>query len=555
MRLNAEMFEDVRGSRSVRTTVYLHGPIAWPDGPLASWSASPPEIPVDQESKLPGAATRTLANLDVIAPDDLDAEQVEAQMAELREELSSSPGTWVERERVGGRYLVAERAAADRDAVLRDLLQEARARLRRRKQWTPLRVLRVELSDFRRIDRLTLAPSANPSTVLVGANGSGKTTLLDAMVLLLSHFEGGIRGSAERPRELADDDIMNGLDATTISITMQVGTNPVTWSLSHTRGGGIPPARERAGLFSLDDEVAALRGELARGNVCLPIALYYPVNRAVLDIPMRIRTTHPFEPLEAYDGALAHGTSNFRLFFEWFRAREDLENETRIRRSDHRDHELEAVRRAIASLLPGVSDLRVQRSPLRMVVTKGEWTLYVDQLSDGEKCLLAMAGDLARRLAIANPFADDPLHGGGVVLIDELELHLHPGWQRRIVPSLERTFPNCQFIVSTHSPAVLGHVDHDSVFILNAEATGVRVARPDVSKGMDVNRILEDLLDVPARPEEFEKRLEEMYRRMDAGDTTGARAIHAELVATLKADDPALVKADVLLRRREARRP
>ena len=551
MRLIAKMLEDGRGSRSVRATVLLHGPIAWSEGPVASWSEATQEKPVDQESWLPGTATRTLAQLDVLAPDDRDEEHVAVQLDVLSEELSRSLSTWVEQQGVGARFQLATRAAEERDAILGDLVQAARVRLRRRKRWTPLRVLRVELSDFRGIDCLTVAPSANQTTVLVGVNGSGKTTLLDAMVLLLAHFEAGVRGSPERPRELTNDDVMNGRDTATITITVQVGTNPVTWSLLHARGGEIPLAGERAGLFSLDEEIAHIRDEIARGDVWLPVAVHYPVNRAVLDIPLRIRTTHPFEPLEAYDGALAGGSSNFRLFFEWFRDREDLENETRIQRSEHRDHQLEAVRRAITSLLPGVSDLRVQRAPLRMVVTKREWTLYVDQLSDGEKCLLAMAGDLARRLAMANPFADDPLQGGGVVLIDEIELHLHPGWQRRIVPALERTFPNCQFIVSTHSPAVLGQVDHDSVFILKPEATGVRVARPDVSKGMDVNRIYEDLLDVSARSEEFERKLEEMHRRMDAADTAGARALHTELAATLGADDPALVRAEVLLRRRE----
>ncbi|MEP7125975.1 MAG: AAA family ATPase [Byssovorax sp.] len=538
----------------MQTVVYLHGPIAWPEDPIASWSVAPPTRPIDQEPRIPGAAARTLANLDLLAPDDLDDEQVEAALLTLPDALSASADTWVQHGRVGARLLLAARAAPDRGAILNDLLSAARVRLRRRRFWTSLRVLRLELTDFRSVDQLTLALSANPTTALIGVNGSGKTTLLDAMVLLLAHLEAGIRKSPARPRDCTDDDITNGRGSTRIAITADVGGNPVAWSLAHTRGSEPGPANERAGLLSLDEQVAQIRAEIDRGDVCLPVAVHYPVNRSVLDIPLRIRTTHPFEPLEAYDGALARGSSNFRLFFEWFRDREDLENETRIQSSDHRDHQLEAVRRALTSLLPEVSDLRVQRAPLRMVVTKGDWTVYVDQLSDGEKCLLAMAGDLARRLAMANPFADDPLQGGGVVLIDEIELHLHPGWQWRIVRALEKTFPNCQLILSTHSPAVLGYVDHESVFILKPDATGVRVARPDISRGMDVNRILEDLLEAPARLEEFKDRLEEMHRRMDAGDTEGARAIHAELSATLGPDDPALVKADILLRRREAAR-
>lgn len=554
MRLSTQMFEDARGTRSVQTVLYLHGPIAWPDDPIASWTVAPPSKPIDHEPRIPGAAARTLANLDILAPDDLDDEQVEHGLFALQDALSGSADAWVHHDRVAARLLVAARAEPERAAILDDLLSAARVRLRRRRLRTSLRVLRLELTDFRSVDRLTLALSANATTALIGVNGSGKSTVLDATILLLTHLEAGIRKSPHRPRDFTDDDITNGRGATRIAITAEVGGNPVTWSLVHTREGGPGPANERAGLFSLDENVAQIQAEIERGDVCLPVAVFYPVDRSVRDIPLGTRTTHRFEPIAAYDLALSRGIANFLLFFEWFRDREDLENETRIQTSDHRDHQLEAVRRAIASLLPEVSDLRVQRAPLRMVVTKGDWTLYVDQLSDGEKCLLAMAGDLARRLAMANPFADDPLQGGGVVLIDEIELHLHPGWQWRIVRALEKTFSNCQFIVSTHSPAVLGYVDHESVLILKPDATGVRVARPDISRGMDVNRILEDLLEAPARLEEFKGKLEEMHRRMDSGDTAAARALYAELAATLGPDDPALVKAEILLRRREAAR-
>ena len=68
--------------------------------------------------------------------------------------------------------------------------------------------------------------------------------------------------------------------------------------------------------------------------------------------------------------------------------------------------------------------------------------LDVLQLSDGEKCTLALFGDIARRLAIANPSLDDPLQGDGVVLIDELELHMHTSWQRKVISMLKKTFPN-----------------------------------------------------------------------------------------------------------------
>jgi predicted ATP-binding protein involved in virulence len=555
MHLNTQLLEDARGHRSTRAKLSLHGPLAWTDDdPVAFWEAPNPGKLVDQDILSDTAGDRTIAYIDILAPDEMDETDLEAALGGLRDQLTRSPNEWVRRGHVAAYLFLPPRLLQQQAGILDTLLEAAGVRVRRRQLRTSLRVLRLELTDFRGIDHLPLAFASSQTTVLVGTNGSGKTTLLDAMVLLLSHLQSGILGGKRPPRAFSDADIMNGRVFSSISTTAAFGDNPVTWSLSHERGGEAPDAKKREGLFSLDEEVAQIRAKLGRGDVCLPVAVHYPVNRSVLDIPLRIRTQHPFEPLEAYDGALAGGRSNFRLFFEWFRNREDLENERRIHDPQHRDHQLEAVRRAIQSLVPEFSDLRVRRAPLGLVVTKGERTLFVDQLSDGEKCLLAMVGDLARRLAMANPFADDPLQGGGVVLIDEIELHLHPGWQRRIVPALERTFPNCQFIVTTHSPAVLGHVDHEGVVILKPEGTGIRVERPDTSKGMDVNRILEDLLDVPARPEEFQQQFDELHRRLDAGDTVGARALHEQLASILGVNDPALVKAEVLLRRREAAR-
>lgn len=100
-----------------------------------------------------------------------------------------------------------------------------------------------------------------------------------------------------------------------------------------------------------------------------------------------------------------------------------------------------------------------------MEIEKDGQLLTVNQLSDGEKCLIAMVSDLARRMAIANP-TGDPLQGEGIILIDEIDLHLHPKWQRMIVPKLLEVFPNCQFIISTHSPHVLTHIQPENIFLL-----------------------------------------------------------------------------------------
>ena len=122
--------------------------------------------------------------------------------------------------------------------------------------------------------------------------------------------------------------------------------------------------------------------------------------------------------------------------------------------------------------------------------------LPVAQLSDGERGLLAMVFDLTRRLTQANPEMEDPAaEAEAVVLIDEIELHLHPGWQRRIVRNLTETFPKCQFIATTHSPQLIGEVEHDRIQII---ADG-QVYSPTHSFGVDSSRVLEEIMGADPR--------------------------------------------------------
>ena len=84
-----------------------------------------------------------------------------------------------------------------------------------------------------------------------------------------------------------------------------------------------------------------------------------------------------------------------------------------------------------------------------------------------KKSLLALVGDIARRLILANPSLENPLYGEGIVLIDEIELHLHPKWQREVINKLREVFPNIQFILTTHSPQVISEISRECLHILS----------------------------------------------------------------------------------------
>ena len=215
-----------------------------------------------------------------------------------------------------------------------------------------------------------------------------------------------------------------------------------------------------------------------------------------------------------------------------------------------RDPQLVSVRDAVHTLLPGFSGLMVERKPkLKMVVSKNNIKLSISQLSDGEKCYIAMIGDLARRMAIANPSKSNPLLSSGIVLIDEIELHMHPEWQRSIVPNLRKIFPNIQFIVTTHSPQVLGEVRDMSIVKLISDGTSIEARLNDLAFGRDSAFILEENMDTSGRNTEVSASISEMYEFISAGEYNIAEGKVEKLSEGVGNDDADVVKARALIAR------
>jgi len=397
--------------------------------------------------------------------------------------------------------------------------------------------------------------------VFVGANGAGKSSVLDAAAIMLSWLVNRIKSAGASGRPITESDIQNGASTAILELTLAIADARYQWKLVKSHKGRASQ-EQRSNIKQLNQLTKGLQQRISNKEerVNLPLAAYYPVNRAVLDIPLRIRARHSFDLWAAYDESLTSG-ANFRTFFEWFRQREDLENENRkyadqpslFKQKDVQfpDPQLETVRNALTQFMPEFTNLTVRRSPLRMEVLKNGKPLTVNQLSDGEKCLMAMIGDLARRMAIANPLRDDPLQGIGVVLIDEIDLHLHPKWQRIVVPRLLEVFPNCQFLISTHSPHIITHVQPENLFILRMTDEGLISLRASESYGKTVERVLEDLMGLDTtRPDEVSDTLRQIYDQIDEGQLGEAKETIDELKNRI-GEDPDLVKASVLIKRKE----
>lgn len=415
-----------------------------------------------------------------------------------------------------------------------------------------MRLHKLTLENFRGFEKLELdfEPAGGKPIVLVGVNGAGKSSILDAVALMLSWFVEGVRsGMPETGEPLAENDIRAGAASCVVGLT---ATFPgyetgVTWMVSTTRPGHpVTTTNECAALRSV---TASVQRTIAAGVPVLPLAVHYPTNRSALDIPARIRTPHEFSALSAYEGALQGAASDFRGFFEWFREEEDIFNEqlalskTREQVAAERPA-LGHVRRAIEAFFPGSSGLRIERRPQKMTLEHNGVRLDVSQLSDGEKCQLAMIGDLARRMVLAGPGLTDPLAQEAVVLIDEIELHLHPALQRTVLPRLRQVFPNTQFIVSTHSPQVLSSVTSKSVRLLDqfeCKALGRGTWR------RDTNRILEAVFDDPGRPPEVASKLQALKVAVDEDEFATARNLISELRELIEGEDPEVFFYEQLL--------
>ena len=431
--------------------------------------------------------------------------------------------------------------------------------------WSPImRLERVIIENYRAIERLEL-PLDPQLTVLHGDNGHGKTSVLNAIAVGLSGIPKALSTQPRDTIRVRDTDRrMSG--SLRVNLT---ATNGLSW-----QQGGSSRARPPRALQELISKIIKA-DDMDRQPIDLPILAWYDTDRAVLRAaPMRSRAVSTFSRYDALEGAFS-ARASFRAFFEWFYEREnhEIRQQRKLRDFDYKLHDLNAVRWAISNMVDGVSqpsiENRLGNSPesdrYRFVVSlSGEYgegeTLEIDQLSGGYRIMLALVADLARRMAQGNPHLDDPLQSEAIVLIDEVDLHLHPSWQQRVLPDLMRTFPNAQFIVSTHSPQVLTTVKPEHIVSLHREGDGISAAGAGGHTfGAKAGDVLDVVMGVKERPPgEHNKFVSKLERYNDLvyagrGESPDALRLRHELEG-LSPRDPGLGRADAEMRRQKVMR-
>jgi len=399
-------------------------------------------------------------------------------------------------------------------------------------------------------------PEGNKPAVFIGVNGAGKTTIIEAITGCLWDFYLKIQGKKLSKDKRFDKSNINvysdEFSKVSLSWTNSSDSNLETgFEISKT----LHPEYKLIGRGEVTDYVSNLKGETGyfKNEMSVDIVVYYPVERTVLDPSLKSKNIGKNNQFDAFKDAF-DSSIDFNTFFDWFRSAEDVENEMRLNKeSRYSDKGLDAVRKAILIFLENYSKIRVRRtSPAaELILEKSGKEFNINQLSHGEKALIAMVGDLARRLVIANPGLKNPLNGRGVVMIDELDLHLHPKWQKNILGKLVKTFPNIQFICTTHSSLVINHLDKESIFLLeNARCYTLTERYRDFnSYGADIEDILKIVQDTGnILPQDIKEQFDELHQKIESNNIEEARAIINALKEKTDPNQPELQKAETQIK-------
>ena len=444
-----------------------------------------------------------------------------------------------------------------------------------------MKLKKLTLSNFRGFEQIEV-DFCDDFTVIAGVNGSGKSSLLRAISGIGSYLLPEITPAKKEAFLLTDADIYSGKPALSISASFKTYEQMLYGQISRSKTDpedvpklmvereSIRSKRRYTKKGSEEDidfenrlyEIEQLlkesknhfswqseKGEIEIGN---PLIIHYSTKRVLTRLPTRLSKVQPLTPANAYLKSLQESEISLNDFANWYRACEN----GLLGKENFGSKLLQMLEVVIENMLPNFSDLLLVDKPKpHFKIRKNNIQLELEQLSEGERGILALAFDLTRRLTLANPQSQNAIKEGfALVMIDEIELHLHPKWQRQVLKRLTAIFKNCQFIVTTHSPQVIGQAPAENLrllYINEVEEKGkICAVTPHQALGMDSSWILQNIMNCPARDYVTEQKLRTIFDEIDKNELVSARHKINELLNEV-GDFPDLQETSALLDRLE----
>ena len=427
---------------------------------------------------------------------------------------------------------------------------------------------KLKLHNFRCYEKLEIDFNRQ-LTVLVGKNGSGKTTVLEAIAIALGTWFVGFnivnaKGINKRTDPLRKAYQIGATDDVQTQFPVEIEAwgkieeskdQILHWKRELYTPTGTMTTKDAKEIVEYAAEYQKAISE-GRTDIYLPMVAYYGTGR--LWDYHRQKRTDVFKVSSRTNGYIdcLDGTANVKLMMDWFQIM-TINKYQRQEENLESNPELDTVYLAMEKCLTnlsGYSDVKIRYNMGTQELDvyyseqdKQRMRIPVNQLSDGYKGMISLVADIAYRMATLNPQLGTEVlsKGDGVVLIDEVDLHLHPAWQQKVIDNLMNIFPKVQFIVSTHAPAIISSVKTDKLRILSNKEVCMTANQV---YGKDVNSVMKEIMGVNDRPDQFVELFEKFYRLLSEKKYDEAGAVLDKLDEERGYHDPEIVKCRVKLK-------
>ena len=402
----------------------------------------------------------------------------------------------------------------------------------------------IDIQNYRGIEKLHMEFEEGVN-LLIGNNGAGKTSLLNAIAIMLRESLRHL--SVDYLTDIDTDDAYQTTSLIGESVVNTEAHYPIniestiTWNREKYICKRIKENEAAIPQTENYELAQVFKESIGKAEAFLPVLCYFPAQRGKLkrnnNDSINLSMGEP-QRIQGYAGAFS-GAQSLDKIQQWCVQMEFAEYQKKGRIKEY------ATFQSIVSFFCSIIDKKSTNPKIYYSSTKGS-IVYFDgteeksiyQLSDGYQAALCMIIELAYRAVLLNPSVTDlAKNAEGIVLIDEIEMHLHPGWQWIILDAIQQTFPKMQFIVATHSPIILSSAKHATLYLMKSPNEVVKLHN---AYGYSVDDVLSLLQGTVYQPEKIMGYYNKIEEILDSGTEDDLQALLAKAKSELKESPDAL---------------